>query len=104
MGFHGIHPHSGECGYGDSQANAVTTMKRTLRQLMLGGWLLLAGIAWLVPSSVSAQNAAPTQDAAPKSGVVTTSSTSNYILEYGIVIVMFGAALFAVCRSSRRNV
>lgn len=84
-------------------ATAVTTMKRTLRQLMLGGWLLLAGVGWLAPSNVSAQNAAPAQDAAPKSGVVTTSSGSNYILEYGMVIVMFGAALFAICRSSRRN-
>ena len=59
---------------------------------MFGGWLLLA------PSIVSAQ------DAAPKSGVVTTTSGSNYILEYGMVILIFGAALFAVCRSSRRNV
>ena len=96
--FHDHHPHSGECGYGDSQANAVTTMKRTLRQLMLGGWLLVAGVCWLAPTIVSAQ------DATPKSGVVTTSSGSNYILEYGMVILMFGAALFAVCRSSRRNV
>lgn len=74
-------------------------MKRTLRQRMILGWLLLAGIGWLAPSIVSAQ------DAAPKSGVVTsTSSGSNYFLEYFMVLVMFGAALFAVCRSSRRNV
>ncbi len=72
-------------------------MKRTLRQLMLGGWLLLAGVGWLAPSIVLAQ------DAAPKSGVVTSSSTSNYFLEYFMVIVMFGGALFAICRSSRRN-
>ena len=66
---------------------------------MLGGWLLLAGSGWLAPPLVSAQ------DATPKSGVVTsTSSGSNYILEYCLVIVMFGAALFAVCRTSRRNV
>jgi hypothetical protein len=91
------HPHSGECGDGHSQAITVTTMKRTLRHLMLGGWLLLLATGWLVPPSASAQ------DAAPKSVVVTTS-TSNYILEYGMVILMFGAALFAVCRSSRRNV
>ena len=73
-------------------------MKRTLRQLMLGVWLLLVGSCWFAPPLVSAQ------EAAPKSGVVTTSSGSNYILEYGLVIVMFGAALFAVCRASRRNV
>ena len=65
-------------------------MKRTFRQLMLCGWL--------APAIASAQ------DAAPKSGVVTSSSTSNYFLEYFMVILMFGAALFAVCRSSRRNV
>ena len=64
---------------------------------MLGGWLLLAGAGWLAPAIVSAQ------DAAPKSGVVTSSSTSGYYLEYFMVIVMFGGALFAVCRSSRRN-
>lgn len=95
--FHDHHPHSGEYGYGQIQANAVTTMKRILRQLMLGGWLLLAGVSSLTPAIVSAQ------DAAPKSGVVTSSSTSNYFLEYFMVILMFGAALFAVCRSSRRN-
>jgi len=72
-------------------------MKRTLRQLKRGGWPLIAGLFWIAPALVSAQ------DAAPKSGVVTTSSTSNYFLEYFLVLVMFGAALFAVCRSSRRN-
>lgn len=73
-------------------------MKQTLRQLTLSGWLLLAGVGWLAPTIVSAQ------EAAPKSGVVTSSSTSSYFLEYFMVLVMFGAALFAVCRSSRRNV
>lgn len=73
-------------------------MKRSLRQLKLVACLLLAGVWWLAPVIASAQ------DAAPKSGVVTSSSTSNYFLEYFMVLVMFGAALFAVCRSSRRNV
>ena len=73
----------------------MTTMKRTLQKMMLGGWLLLAGAG--VPIAFA-------QDAAKKSGVVTSSSTSNYFLEYFMVLVMFGAALFAVCRSSRRNV
>lgn len=85
-------------GYVHNEANAVTTMKRTLRRWMLGVGLLLAGVGWFAPAIVSAQ------DAAPKSGVVTTTSGSNRVLEYGMVIVMFGAALFAVCRSSRRNV
>ena len=73
----------------------MTTMKRSLQTLMLGGWLLLVGVG---ASTASAQ------DAAPKSGVVTTTTSgSGRIVEYGMVIVMFGAALFAVCRSSRRN-
>lgn len=76
----------------------VKIMKRTLRQLKLGGWILLTGVWWLAPSIVSAQ------EASQKSAVVTSSSTSNYFLEYFMVLVMFGAALFAVCRSSRRNV
>lgn len=77
----------------------MTIMKQALRQRMRDGWLLLAGGWWLAPAILLAQ------DAAPKSGVVTTTTSgSNYILEYGMVIVMFGAALFAVCRSSRRNV
>lgn len=79
------------------QGETVTTMKRTLRQNILCGWLLLAVVGWFAPSIVSAQ------DAAPKSGVVTSSSTSNYYLEYFMVIVLFGGALFAVCRTSRRN-
>ena len=72
-------------------------MRRILQSLLLGGWLLLAGAGVLVSPTAFAQ------DAAPKSGVV-TSSSSNRIFEYAIVILMFGAALFAVCRSSRRNV
>ena len=69
-------------------------MKPSLHKLLLGGWLLLSGVG--MPLTFA-------QDAAPKSGVVTTVSGSNQIVEYGMVIVMFGAALFAVCRSSRRN-
>ena len=79
------------------QHDAVTIMKRTFRRLMLGGWLLLAGAGAVLSPTAFAQ------DAAPKSGVVTTSG-SNRIFEYGIVIAVFGGALFAVCRSSRRNV
>lgn len=82
----------------------VTTMKRTLQQLVLCVSLLPAGIGWLAPPTAFAQNAKPAGDAAAKPGVVTTTSGSNQILEYGMVIVMFGAALYAVCRSSRRNV
>ncbi len=71
-------------------------MNRSLQKLLLGGCLLLAGVGMHMSSTAFAQ------DAAPKSGVVTTSG-SNRIFEYAIVILIFGAALFAVCRSSRRN-
>ena len=71
-------------------------MKRLLQNLLLDGCLLLVGTGVLTSSTALAQ------DAAPKSGVVTTSG-SNRIFEYAIVILVFGGALFAVCRSSRRN-
>lgn len=47
---------------------------------------------------------APSQPAAPPSGgtTVVVSGRSLYV-EGGLVLVLFGAALFAVCRSSRRN-
>ena len=73
----------------------MRTMRQILGRLMLGGWLLLAGVG--APTAFA-------QDAAPKSGVVTTTTSgSGQIVEYFMVIVMFGGALFAICRSSRRN-
>lgn len=39
---------------------------------------------------------------APTTGVK-TQSANNYFVDAAIVIVLFGGALFAVCRSSRRN-
>ena len=70
------------------------------------GFVLLAlGHGTSLSSSVFGQNQnpAPAGGTTPVSGGVTTVNQSNNILEYGLVIVMFGAALFAVCRSSRRN-
>jgi hypothetical protein len=37
---------------------------------------------------------------APGAGL---AATQNVYLEYGLIIVLFGGALFAVCRSSNRN-
>ncbi len=34
---------------------------------------------------------------------VKMQSSSNYFVDAAIVVVLFGGALFAVCRSSRRN-
>ena len=78
------------------------TMRFSFRQLLWTGSVLLAlGIG----SSVFAQNPAPAPagGTTPAPAGVTTVNQSNNILEYGLVIVMFGGALFAVCRSSRRN-
>lgn len=78
-------------------------MKRTLQGLLLGVSLWLADVYGI--ATVVAQDAAPAGNATPKSSVVTTTTSgSNQIIEYGMVILMFGAALFAICRSSRRNV
>ena len=81
-------------------------MRDSLRQLLWTGSVLLAlGLGSSLSPSAFGQNPAPapTSGAAPAPGGVTTVNQSNNILEYGLVIVMFGAALFAVCRSSRRN-
>jgi hypothetical protein len=82
------------------------TMRLSLRQVLWTGSVLLAlGLGSSLSPSVFGQNQnpAPAGGTAPVSGGVTTVNESNHILEYGLVIVMFGAALFAVCRSSRRN-
>ena len=77
-------------------------MRFSFRQLLWTGSVLLAlGLG----SSLFGQNPAPAPagGTSPAPGGVVTVNQSNNILEYGLVIVMFGAALFAVCRSSRRN-
>lgn len=82
------------------------TMKLPFRQVLWTGSVLLAlGLGTSLSPTVFGQNQnpAPVGGTAPVSGGVTTVNQSNNILEYGLVIVMFGAALFAVCRSSRRN-
>ncbi len=70
-------------------------------------WVALVfSSAWLpcFDSPVLAQAKAPAGGTAPApGGGVTSVSTQTYWLEYGLVIVMFGAALYSVCRTSRRN-
>lgn len=53
-----------------------------------------AGHEVIASSLVLAQNAAP---------VSNVTSGRSFTVEIGIVVVMFGAALFAVCRSSNRT-
>ncbi|OAI57571.1 hypothetical protein AYO47_07920 [Planctomyces sp. SCGC AG-212-M04] len=61
---------------------------------------ILLGLALLmtISSPLLAQAPAPAPPAAPAPAV-----TRSLTLEYIIVVVMIGAALFAICRSSRRN-
>ena len=81
-------------------------MRRWLREVMMIGSLLFAmGLGLLLAPCAFGQNkgAAPAPTNAPAQGGVTMVNESKNIFEYGMVIVMFGGALFAVCRSSRRN-
>lgn len=81
-------------------------MKRSLRFVQWTGLVLLAlGLGTCLLPSAFGQNPTPASNGGTTSGpgVVTTVNQGNKVLEYGIVVVMFGAALFAVCRSSRRN-
>ena len=61
--------------------------------------LTALAILLTLSSPLLAQVAAPAPNSLPTQTVITRSLT----LEYIIVVVMIGAALFAVCRSSRRN-
>lgn len=58
--------------------------------------VVLAGIA----DSALAGGGLIAQTAAPVSNVV---SGRSFTVEIGIVVIMFGGALFAVCRSSNRT-
>ncbi len=81
------------------------------QRLLLATWLWVAMFVsseWLpsFDSPALAQAPAPAGGAAPApapGGGVSSVSTQSYLLEYGLVIVMFGAALYSVCRTSRRN-
>lgn len=67
--------------------------------------LSMFGLAWQSGSQMTfAQNPPATSgQSAPASGGVSTVNRTSYWLEYGIVVLMFGAALYSVCRNSRRN-
>jgi hypothetical protein len=53
-------------------------------------------------TSVSLLAQAPASDAAPKSGVVTVNRQYTF-LDYSLVVIVIGVAVYSVCRSSRRN-
>ena len=78
------------------------------RRLLLATWLLIAFLVSSVglhrfDNPALAQAPAPASGAPPSPGGVSSVSTQSYWLEYGLVILMFGAALYSVCRTSRRN-
>jgi hypothetical protein len=71
--------------------------RRGVRLLRING--LAAVLVPLLASLAAAQQAAP----APGGTTVTAAPARNLVVDAAIVIVMVGIALFAVCRSSRRN-
>jgi hypothetical protein len=60
--------------------------------------LLAAILAWW-PCAVLAQAPEPAPAAAPAAPV---AYGRNYTIDAGLVVVLFGAAVFAVCRTSQR--
>ncbi|WP_145370614.1 hypothetical protein [Maioricimonas rarisocia] len=59
---------------------------------------------WTAGLAIAQQPAAPPADApAGPAAPTTTPITRDMTLEYVIVLAMVGLALFAVCRSTRRN-
>ena len=72
------------------------------RRLLTSVWHCLVLIL-AMGSLLSFDGVSFAQAPAAPSGVVKTQSTSNYYVDGAIVVVLFGGALFAVCRSSRRN-
>lgn len=86
----------------------LPTQKRTVREPMMQRiYKLFRNIAALflfatlvLSADVFADDGLLAQAPAPVSNVV---SGRSFTVEIGIVVVMFGGALFAVCRSSNRT-
>ena len=70
-----------------------------LRRLLFTVWFC---VALFGGSPSNFDDVSLAQEAAASSGVK-SQSTNNYYIDAFLVIVLFGGALFAVCRSSRRN-
>jgi hypothetical protein len=80
-------------------------MQRVTHSIQITAALLLLAVV-LVGSSaeVFADGMMLAQAPPPVSAPVTNvTSGRSYTVEIGIVVVMFGAALFAICRSSNRT-
>jgi hypothetical protein len=72
--------------------------KRWKLRLVRLGWMTIAGVVAAVPAtSVWAQTVSGTPtspDEAP---------APSYVLDVCLLVVLIGAAVFAICRSSRRS-
>lgn len=77
-------------------------MWRVTQHLRTAALLLL--LSFVLPGTIGAAMAdAPLlAQATQPSNVTNVSSGRSYTFEIGIVVVMFGGAVFAVCRSSNR--
>ena len=73
----------------------------TPRRLFFTVWLCLV-LFFGTGSLSNLERTAVAQAPAASSGVK-SQTTNNYYVDGAIVVVLFGGALFAVCRSSRRN-
>lgn len=71
--------------------------RRSVFVMALSGAMLASSIA------LAQQKPAAVDGGQPKNATVQQVSADNYYFEWALVFVMAGAAMFAVCRSSRRN-
>ena len=80
--------------------------RRLAMMMTLCGALLATSITFAQQKAAGggAGNApAAAGDATPKQATGQSVSAQSYWFEWALVIVMTGAALYAVCRGSRRN-
>lgn len=77
----------------------VTQPMRIVAALLLLAAVLVGASAEVLPGGTLLAQA-PTTTPVP---VTNVSSGRSYTIEIGIVVIMIGAALFSVCRSSNRT-
>ena len=76
-------------------------MPRVSQQLRIAAFLLLLTFVPVGASLEAADNGPILAQTVPP--VPNVSSGRSYNVDIGIVVVLFGGALFAVCRSSNRS-
>ena len=71
---------------------------------MIRKWLTgLLAVAGLSQATVALAQAYETSLSVLAQVKVTQSSGKNYVVESLVVVVLFGAALFVICKTSRRS-